>query len=140
MIVVRSFRLSDYAAVQELLADVLSEECYEETLKAFSRQLTLDSELVLTAEVEGTVAGVLIGTIDDRRGYGYYYRIAVAREHRGKGIAKALIRKMEQRFQLRKVSQIIVTADRHNEPILPLYRALGYMRTEPIDKLKIVNN
>jgi ribosomal protein S18 acetylase RimI-like enzyme len=138
MIVVRSFQLSDYAAVQELLADVLSEECYEETVKAFSRQLTLDSELVLTAEADGKVVGILIGTIDDNRGY--YYRIAVAKGHRRMGIGKALIRKMEQRFQIRKVSKIFVTADSHNEPVLPLYQSLGYMSIEPIHKLKLVSS
>ena len=136
--IVRSFQLSDYIPVQELLADVLSEDCYEETMVAFARQLTLDSELVLVAEINQDVVGILIGTIDENN-HGYYYRIAVAKEHRHKGIGKALISKMRQRFELRKVSKIMVAADIHNQPVLPLYESLGFTPGESFRTLRIVN-
>jgi ribosomal protein S18 acetylase RimI-like enzyme len=72
---IRSFQLSDYRFVAELLQEVLSEECCEETMVAFARQLSWDSELVLVAESAGRIVGVLIGTIDGQKGY--VYRIAV---------------------------------------------------------------
>ena len=48
---IRSFQLSDYRQVAELLEEVLSEECCEETMGAFARQLSWDSELVLVAGI-----------------------------------------------------------------------------------------
>lgn len=134
---VRSFQLSDYAAVKELLADVLCEECYEETMVAFARQLSLDSELVLVAQVNQQVVGLIIGTVDNHRAY--YYRIAVATAHQRKGIGKALAAKLQQRFQTRKVSKIVVSADSHNDAALPLYESLGYTRDNTSRQLKIVN-
>jgi ribosomal protein S18 acetylase RimI-like enzyme len=135
---VRPFQLSDYSAVKELMAQVLSEDCCEETMLAFARQLSMDSELVLVAQLNHQVVGLIIGTVDNHRAY--YYRIAVAKEHQRKGIGKALIAKMQQRFQTRRVSKILVTADSHNEAILPLYESLGYASCDKsIHKLKIVN-
>lgn len=136
---VRSFRLSDYAEVIELLSRTLSEACFDETMEAFARQLSLDSDLVLVAQVNQQIAGVVIGTIDNHEGY--YYRLAVHQQHRGKGIGKTLISAMRQRFTNRKVQKIMVTADQHNQPILPLYESLGYSPCceKTIRNLKIVN-
>ncbi|GIP34740.1 GNAT family N-acetyltransferase [Paenibacillus sp. J2TS4] len=138
--IVRSFHLSDYYPVTQLLQEVLSEECCEETRQAFSRQLSLDSKLVLVASVEEEIVGLIIGTIDDNKGY--YYRIAVHPDHRGKGVGKALINGLKERFIYRKVSRIVVSLDAHNEPVLPLYKALGYSASDflkPLKPLRIVN-
>jgi ribosomal protein S18 acetylase RimI-like enzyme len=124
----RSFQLSDYHAVTSLLQSVLSEECYELTIEALTRQLSWDSDLVLIAATGDKVTGIIIGTIDNNRGY--YYRVAVHPEYRGQGIAKNLISSLRGRFEQRKVSKIMVTADKHNEPVLPLYSSLGF---EPSD-------
>lgn len=122
--VVRSFRLSDYQPVAALMESVLSQACCEETREAFARQLGWDSDLILVAEIEGEIAGFIIGTIDRNRGY--YYRIAVHPDYRGRGCAKALIQGLKVRFEQRKVTRVMVAADEHNKPILPLYEAMGY--------------
>jgi ribosomal protein S18 acetylase RimI-like enzyme len=138
---VRSFKLSDYISVTQLFREVLTEACYEETIEAFARQLSWDSELVLVAlNPENEIVGVIVGTINENKGY--YYRIAVATEHQRKGIGKQLIQSLKMRFLQRKVSKILVTVDLHNQVVLPLYEALGY---RPVDfdhaahRLKIVN-
>lgn len=123
--IVRSFQLSDYALITSLFKEVLSEECYEETMDAFAKQLSLDPELVLVATVNGLVAGIIIGTIDHKN-RGYYYRIAVAKPYRRKGIGKTLINALKDKFTKRKVTQILVTVDKHNEAVLPVYEAVGY--------------
>ncbi|SDW68979.1 GNAT family N-acetyltransferase [Paenibacillus sp. CF384] len=136
---VRSFQLADYRPVTELLETVLSEECYEQTMEAFGRQLSWDSELVLVAAVDEEIAGIIIGTID--KGRGYYYRIAVHPNYQRQGLGKELIRSLRGRFEQRNVTKIMVTADEHNEPILSLYESLGYAATDffrSFQKLSIV--
>jgi ribosomal protein S18 acetylase RimI-like enzyme len=137
---VRSFQLSDYAAVTALLQDSLCDECYDETMEAFARQLSWDSELIIVAEKNREIAGIVIGTIDNNRAY--YYRIAVHPAHRRQGIGRSMIQSLKFRFQQRKVSKILVTVDNHNEPVLPLYESLGYSSNDfshSIQKLSIVN-
>ncbi|TBL71174.1 GNAT family N-acetyltransferase [Paenibacillus thalictri] len=137
---VRSFQLSDYSSITQLLENVLSEECYEETMSAFAKQLSWDSELVLVAVEQERVAGVIIGTIDNNNGY--YYRIAVEGEFQRKGIGKAMIEAMKTRFTQRKVRKILISVDTHNEMVLPVYESVGYRAehfTRTTHQLSIVN-
>ncbi|GFN31126.1 GNAT family N-acetyltransferase [Paenibacillus xylaniclasticus] len=136
---VRSFQLSDYGAVTELLETVLSDDCYELTMSAFARQLSWDSDLVLVAVKQGEIVGMIIGTIDNNKAY--YYRVAVKQEYQRQGIGQALIRSLRQRFEQRHVTKIMITADEHNEKVLPLYEKLGYVASDffrSFQKLSIV--
>lgn len=136
---VRSFQLSDYKPLTELLEEVLTTECYEQTMEAFARQLSWDSDLVLVAVKESEVVGMIIGTIDNNKGY--YYRIAVSPNHQRNGVGKALVTALRQRFEQRNVSKILITADEHNEPVLPLYESMGFASTDffrSFQKLSIV--
>ncbi|MFC4598516.1 GNAT family N-acetyltransferase [Cohnella hongkongensis] len=120
---IRSFQLSDYKLVAELLEEVLSEECCEETMGAFARQLSWDSDLVLVAESDGAIVGVLIGTIDNYKGY--VYRIAVRAQFRGQGVGRQLVSHMSNRFKQRNVMKVLVAEDKHNEVLRPFYDSLG---------------
>lgn len=121
--IVRSFQLSDYVAITNLLEEVLSEQVPDHTMSAFARQLSWDSELVLVAQDEQEIVGVMIGTIDKNKGY--YYRVAVHPGHRRKGIAKSLIQTMRERFVKRGVYQILVTLDEYNESVFPVFQSAG---------------
>lgn len=136
---VRSFKLSDLSLVTELLQVALSEECYENTMGPFATQLSWDSELIVVAEQGEEIVGLLIGTID--RNFGCYYRIAVHPDVRRRGVGTALVKAMEQRFEQRNVSGIMVAGDEHNKAVLPLYEAMGYGENKVLktfDKLSIV--
>ena len=121
---VRSFQLSDYAPLTNLLQTELSTTCYDETIEAFGRQLSWDSELVLVAVVQHQVVGMIIGTIDNNNGY--YYRIAVASSHQRKGIGRALIQALKKKFEQRKVTRVLITMDDHNTDIKTFYESMGY--------------
>lgn len=125
---IRSFQLSDYQSVAELLKEALSEECCEETMGAFARQLSWDSDLILVALVEETVAGLLIGTIDHSKGY--VYRIAVHPDYRRQGLGRALVASMKSRFRHRNVLKVLIAEDKHNEILRPFYESLG---VKPVD-------
>lgn len=136
---VRPFQLSDCSTVTELLDDVLSETCFTVTMDAFANQLSLDSDLVLVAEDKGEIIGVIIGTIDNSNGY--YYRVAVDRNHRRKGVGKLMVQSMRRLFEQRKVNNILVTVDEHTERMLFLYESLGFSSehfTHKLQKLKII--
>lgn len=136
---VRPFQLSDCSTVTELLDDVLSETCFTDTMDAFANQLSLDSDLVLVAEDQGEIVGVIIGTIDNSNGY--YYRVAVDRNHRRQGVGKLMVQSMRRLFEQRKVNNILVTVDEHTERMLFLYESLGFGSehfTHKLQKLKII--
>ncbi|WP_334074920.1 MULTISPECIES: GNAT family N-acetyltransferase [Paenibacillus] len=121
---IRSFQLSDVNQVMELLQVALMEDCYEDTKRAFARQLSWDSDLIMIAEVDGEIVGTLIGTIDQNTGF--IYRTAVHPDYRRQGVGKNLVTAMEQKFQQRNVRQIMIAGDPHNKAIAPLYEAMGY--------------
>lgn len=136
---IRSFQLSDYADVTQMMKRSLSEPCFYATIDAFARQLSWDSSLVMVAEKEGTIVGIVIGTIDNNDGY--YYRITVDPLHRSRGVGKLLIRSLQNRFVGRKVNRILVPVDVYNEPVLPVFESLGFdisSFTRVFQKLSIV--
>ena len=121
---IRSFQLSDANRVTELLQVALSEDCYENTIGPFARQLSWDSDLIMVAEKDGELVGALIGTIDQNQGY--IYRIAIHPDARRRGVGKALVKAVEKRFEQRKVTRVWVAGDEHNKVAMPLYEAMGY--------------
>lgn len=121
---IRSFQLSDANRVTELFQVALSEDCFENTMGPFARQLSWDSDLIMVAEKDGELVGALIGTIDQNQGY--IYRIAIHPDARRRGVGKALVKAVEKRFQQRKVTRVWVAGDEHNKAAMPLYEAMGY--------------
>jgi len=121
---VRTFRLADYEQATNLLERALSQECFTETIEAFARQLYWDSKLVLVAEENEQLVGLIIGTIDN--GIGYCYRVAVEPSRRREGVGSALVGELTRRFAERGIARVMVPLDVHNEAAMPLYRALGF--------------
>lgn len=121
---IRSFQLGDVNQVMELLQVALSEENYEDTKRAFARQLSWDSELIVIAEEDDEIVGISIGTID--QDLGCIYRTAVHPDYRRQGVGKSLVSCMEQRFKLRNVRNIMIPGDEINQEAAPFYEAIGY--------------
>jgi GNAT superfamily N-acetyltransferase len=117
--VIRSFCLADSARVPKLFEEVLSEECYEETIVAFANQLAWDSDLILVASADEQVVAVIIGTIE--REQGLYHRVVVAPEYRNMGIGKQLIQRLHERFIQRKVKSISVRNDSFNQSLMSIW-------------------
>lgn len=140
MMNVRTFQLSDYLSVSRLMQEVLTESCCSDTMAAFARQLAWDSDLIMVAEEEEAIVGVIIGTIDGNKAY--YYRVAVHPDFRGRGIGMSLLKALKQRFMQRKVDRILVTIDEHSEPYVPIFEAMGCREDDffrSFEKLSIVS-
>lgn len=121
---IRSFRLGDYAAITRIWQDTGLEEMESETIDALAKQLAWDSDLVMVAEDDGEVVGVIVGTIDGTRAY--FYRLAVIPERQGSGIGRKLVEAIENRFRQRGVNRISIMVNQDNTKVLPFYKSLGY--------------
>lgn len=120
---VRSFQLSDYVKINQLLEQVFDGNTLEDTTAALARQINWDSGLVLVAVEEDELLGVMIGTV--QKNQGYYYRVAVHPDHQRRGIGSALIQSMKLRFQQRQVARIMIPVDDYNEQLLPIFEKAG---------------
>lgn len=121
---IRPFRLGDYAAITRIWQATGLEETESETFDALAKQLAWDSELVMVAEQDGEVVGVVVGTIDGT--HAYFYRLAVDPSHQGRGIGRKLVEAIENRFRQRGVNRVLIMVNQDNEKALPFYHSLGY--------------
>jgi len=122
-VIIRPFRLGDYAAITAIWRATGFEQ-EEAGLDALARQLPWDSELVLVAEVDGQVVGVIVGTISGSRAY--FYRLAVHPDYQRRGIGRRLVQALEERFREKGVTQIVIMVKQDNEQAIPFYESLGY--------------
>jgi ribosomal protein S18 acetylase RimI-like enzyme len=123
-VLIRSFRLGDYVHITRIWQETGLEQTETETLDALAKQLAWDSDLVMIAEYEGEVAGVIVGTIDGTRGY--FYRLAVNPALQGRGIGRKLVEALEKRFKERGVTRVFIMVNQDNKKVLPFYSLLGY--------------
>ncbi|CAM5796091.1 MULTISPECIES: GNAT family N-acetyltransferase [Brevibacillus] len=121
---IRPFRLGDYSAITRIWQETGLEEQEAESLNDLAKQLAWDSDLVMVAEKEGEVVGVVVGTIDGTRAY--FYRLAVLPRLQGAGIGRKLVEAIEKRFKQRGVNRVLIMVNQGNPEVLPFYHSLGY--------------
>lgn len=121
---IRPFRLGDYSAITSIWRETGLDQSETESLNDLAQQLSWDSDLVMVAEVEGQVVGVVVGTIDGTRAY--FYRLAVHPSKQGSGIGRMLVEAIEKRFKQRGVNRVLIMVNQDNPEILPFYHSLGY--------------
>jgi len=123
----RPFTLDDYPAVLALWQaagpglEVRPSDALPEVVKKLAR----DPDLFLVAEAEGAVVGVIMGAWDGRRGW--LHHLAVAEDHRGQGVASALVREVEQRLQTKGCLKVNLLVQASNLAARRLYQRLGYV-------------
>ena len=77
------------------------------------------------AEVVGGLAAYELEKFEQDRREIYIYDLAVAEQHRRRGIATKLIRELQRVARGRKAYVIYVQADREDDPAIRLYESLG---------------
>lgn len=135
---IRSFRLGDYAAITLIWRETGLEKKETESLDDLAKQLAWDSELVLVAEVEDRVVGVIVGTLDGTRAY--FYRLAVDPAYQGRGVGKELVGALEKRFKQRGATKVIIMVNQDNDQVMPFYHRLGYEVQEYITLSKSLSS
>lgn len=93
------------------------------------RLLARDSFIALAAfdgeAVVGGLAAYVLDKFEQERSEVYIYDLAVAESHRRRGIATALIARLQQLAADRDTWVIFVQADRGDDPAIALYESLG---------------
>ena len=89
-------------------------------------QMGLDPEMFLGCFVEGELAGVIIGSYDQRKGW--INRLAVAPEFQGKGIAKALVKRIEEVLKGKGFRIIATLVEDESPESMELFTKAGYRK------------
>jgi ribosomal protein S18 acetylase RimI-like enzyme len=133
---IRCGRGEDLDAVLSLwaLADALP--TVTDSVEPLRRLLAFDSQAVLVADAKGEIVGSLIAAWNGWRGS--FYRLAVAPEHRRRGLATVLVREGENQLRQRGAVRLdaIVAAD--ESAAMSFWRAAGYQRQS--DRSRFVRN
>ena len=87
-------------------------------------------DLFLVAEVDGRLAGTIIGGWDGWRGH--IARLATDPALRRSGIAKALVREIESKLNAKGAKRIYALVDRLSPPAEPFWRSMGYVLNENV--------
>ena len=75
----------------------------------------------------GPVGVIMVKALDQKAGYVYY--VAVAREHRGKGVAALLLTDALEKFKAGKLEDVYASVEEDNAPSAGLFLAHGFART-----------
>jgi ribosomal protein S18 acetylase RimI-like enzyme len=124
---IRSAGVRDIAAVLDLWAVAGSVPAVgDDSPEGLTQLLATDPQALLVAEVAGVLAGSLIAAWDGWRGS--FYRLAVAPEHRRRGLATRLLREGEQRLRARGAIRLTAIVAEDEAEAMRFWRAVGYER------------
>jgi ribosomal protein S18 acetylase RimI-like enzyme len=127
---IRAFQLADEAAVVALWERCGLTRTWNDPRKDIARKLAVQPELFLVAEADGAVVATVMAGYEGHRGWVNY--LAVAPQHRGKGLGRALMRRVEETLKDRGCPKLNVQVRTANAEALQFYRRLGYAQDEAV--------
>ena len=121
---IRVFRQDDFEEVITLWERCDLLRPWNDPEMDIERKLNHDADLFLVAEVGGGVVGSLMGGYDGHRGSAYY--LGVHPEYRGRGIANALLSRLEKKLIARGCPKIQIMVREENDLVIGMYERLEY--------------
>lgn len=121
---IRVFRQDDFEEVITLWERCDLLRPWNDPEMDIERKLNHDADLFLVAEVAGEVVGSLMGGYDGHRGSAYY--LGVHPEFRGRGIANALLSRLEKKLTARGCPKIQIMVREENDLVIGMYERLEY--------------
>jgi ribosomal protein S18 acetylase RimI-like enzyme len=118
----------DIAAVLDLWVAAGSVPTVSDSTEGLARLLAADPQALLIAEGDGVLAGSLIAAWDGWRGS--FYRLAVAPEHRRKGLARMLLGEGERRLRERGAIRLTAIVADEEDGAMAFWRETGYEQQE----------
>ncbi len=127
---IRGFKIEDYQEIVSLWKKVGLAEKGENTKEDFIEQQKVAKDLFLVYEVDGKIAGTVIGGWDGWRAW--IYRIAVAPEYQRKGIGSKLISEITKRLAAKGGKRFRALIVSHNDPSKSMFQKTGFKLHEKI--------
>lgn len=127
---IRVFRQEDFEEVITLWERCDLLRPWNDPEMDIERKLHHDADLFLVAEVGGEIVGSLMGGYDGHRGSAYY--LGVHPEFRGRGIANALLNRLEKKLIARGCPKIHIMVREENDMVIGLYEKLDYEHQDTI--------
>jgi ribosomal protein S18 acetylase RimI-like enzyme len=122
---IRPYRDDDKAQVVELWGDTIADTApHNDPLLAIRLKLQKDPALFLIATVGDTVVGTVMGGYDGHRGW--IYSLAVAQACRRRGIATALVRRLEKLLREMGCLKVNLQVRGSNSGVIGFYEHIGY--------------
>jgi len=129
--IIRAYEESDAQAVIELWSSVLPDSApHNDPAIALREKLAVDRELLFVADVQGSIAGAVMGGYDGHRGW--IYSLAVTPDHRRCGIGTALVRRIEAALADRGCLKVNLQVRPSNAGVIRFYERLGYQVEERV--------
>ena len=91
---------------------------------SIERKMAIDPDLFLVAAKNGSIIGTVMGGYDGHRGW--IYSLAVKLEYRQRGVATALMGRMEQKLRALGCMKVNLQVVESNSGVVEFYRKLGY--------------
>ncbi len=127
---IRVFRQEDFEEVITLWERCDLLRPWNDPEMDIERKIDHDVSLFLVAEVAGEVVGSVMGGYDGHRGSAYY--LGVHPDYRGRGIANALISRLEKKLMARGCPKINLMVREDNDAVLGMYEKLDYETQDTI--------
>jgi ribosomal protein S18 acetylase RimI-like enzyme len=132
-VIIRDMRPAEYQAVQCLWADagLPFRPKGRDRPDKVAVEVQRGTAVFVVAEVEGELAGVVLGTHDGRKGW--INRLAVAPAYRRRGIARLLVQEVEARLAELGMEITAALIETPNAASLAFFRAIGYSHDPEIE-------
>lgn len=127
---IRGFKIEDYQEILSLWEKVGLAEKGESTREDFIEQQKVAKDLFLVYEIDGKIAGTVIGGWDGWRAW--IYRIAVAPEYQRKGIGSKLISEITKRLSSKGGRRFRALIMSHNDSSKSMFQKTGFKLHEKI--------
>jgi len=95
-----------------------------------AKKLQRDPDLFLVEEIDGVIAGTVIGGFDGRRGM--VYHLAVASNYRRRGIGEALMQELENRLKAKGCLKSYLLVLRDNNEAICFYEQRGWEQMDHV--------
>lgn len=121
---IRSFQSTDEAAVIALWQACGLTRPWNNPALDIVRKLSVQPELFLVGELDGAIVASIMAGYEGHRGWVNYLGVAPAQ--RGKGLARALMTRVEELLRSRGCPKINLQVRADNADALGFYAAIGY--------------
>ncbi|MBS0971637.1 GNAT family acetyltransferase [Chimaeribacter arupi] len=127
---IRIFRQDDFEEVITLWERCDLLRPWNDPEMDIERKMNHDPDLFLVAQVGGELVGTVMGGYDGHRGAAYY--LGVHPDFRGRGIANALMSRLEKKLIARGCPKINLMVREENDAVTSMYEKLGYELADSI--------